>query len=226
MISSLNTVFRVYRTQNLVNSKLHILELALPWAFQLLEKDVKSYLIIVIMLIMTMIWYRLIGCCCAIASGERNCDRSTNILYLTRFYTYLGIEVTFHFCAIIVARPLIMSSRLETEWSFLVRYGIFYRMWAFIEVREVVKKAGQTCVVLVKLVRYMWYIHNLILVSVVQFNLPPYVYQNPENLVLFSQIPTLQRHQVDEMGWEGERSLPAVQRSSLSFVFSLGMGSL
>lgn len=30
-----------------------------------------------------------------------------------------------------------------------------------------------------------------------QFNLPPYVYQNPGNLVLFSQIPTLQRHLVN-----------------------------
>lgn len=70
---------------------------------------------------------------------KKLCDRSTNILYLTRFYTYLNIEVTFHFCATFVARPLIVSSpRLEIEWSFLVRCGIYYWIWAFAEGQEVV----------------------------------------------------------------------------------------
>lgn len=65
-------------------------------------------------------------------------------------------------------------------------------------------KAEQACLVWAKLCRHTWCVHNLTLVSVFQFNLPPYVCQNPENLVLFSQIPTLQRHLVNGTGGRGK----------------------
>lgn len=70
-------------TENLVNIKLHILELVSPWVFQLPEKkNPRFYLIIVSMLIMMMICSRLIGCFCAIASGERNCVTDQQIFYI------------------------------------------------------------------------------------------------------------------------------------------------
>lgn len=147
------------------------------------------------MLIVTVIWYRLIGCFSAILSGEKLCDTSTSILSLTvsvPIWTQKLLLISVPHCSKGFAHVIswAWNGIKPSSETCLPDLG-------FCRGSVSGTKAEQACQVWAKLCRHTWYVHNLTLVSVFQFNLPPYVYQNPDNLVLFFQIPTLQRHLVN-----------------------------